>query len=57
MRSMTGQVAITTIVAEIIAGRNGRKLQSEAAINIPRSIIAKVVRVKSRLVAAADRSR
>src|SRR6516165_2357200 len=46
-RSMMGQVATTRVVAQMIAGRNGRKIQKQVAIIPPTKRTAKVVRVRS----------
>ena len=45
--SMIGQVATTRVVAQITAGRNGHKIQKEAAISPPTKRTARVVRVSS----------
>ena len=42
-----GQVATTSMVAQIVAAINGRKTQSEAAISSRMQMIASVVRVRS----------
>jgi len=45
---MTGQVATTTMVAQITADRKGRTIQNEAAIRMPIKSTARVVWVRSR---------
>jgi hypothetical protein len=44
---MIGQVATTKVVAQMIAGRNGRNIQKQAAIIPPTKRTARVVRVRS----------
>jgi hypothetical protein len=44
---MIGQVATTRVVAQMIAGKNGRKIQKQAAINPVTNSTASVVRVRS----------
>src|SRR6266851_6808092 len=44
---MIGQVATTSVVAQMIAGRNGRNIQKQAAISPPTKRTARVVRVRS----------
>src|SRR5215470_11582372 len=45
--SIIGHVATTKVVAQIIAGRNGHKIQNEVAISPPTKRTARVVRVSS----------
>src|SRR5215469_552161 len=46
-RSMIGQVATTSVVAQIKAGRNGHRIQNEVAISPATERTARVVRVSS----------
>src|SRR5262249_36014826 len=46
-RSISGQVATTSVVAQMIAGTNGRNIQTHAAIQTGTKRTAKVVRVRS----------
>jgi hypothetical protein len=50
IQRMIGQVAITIIVAQMAAGRNGQTTQNEARIRAPIKSTARVVRVRSRLI-------
>src|SRR5690348_6085714 len=45
--SMIGQVATTRVVAQMIAGKNGRNIQKQAAIKPVTNSTASVVRVRS----------
>ena len=47
-RSMSGHVATTIMVAQITAGRNGRKIQNEVAMSPTMQSTASIVRVRSR---------
>src|SRR5215831_13487788 len=44
---MIGHVATTSVVAQMIAGRNGRSIQKQAAISPATKRTARVVRVRS----------
>ena len=46
-RSISGQVATTTIVAQMVGPRKGRRIHSEPPISSPMKSTAKVVRVRS----------
>jgi len=48
-RSITGQVATTRVVAQIVAGKNGQTIQTEAAISPVTNRIARIIRTRSRL--------
>jgi len=48
MPSITGQVATTTMVAQITAGRNGRNIRNEAAIRPPMKRTPRVIWARSR---------
>ncbi len=45
---ITGQVATTTMVAQMMAGRKGRNIQNEAAIRPPMKRIPRVIWARSR---------
>jgi len=47
-RSMSGHVATAIMVAQMSAGRKGRKIQNEAAMSPPMNSTARVVRGRSR---------
>ena len=42
-----GQVVTTIIVAQIVAARNGRRIQSDATMRPPMMRVARTVRVRS----------
>jgi hypothetical protein len=48
MPSITGQVATTTMVAQITAGRNGLNIQNEAAIRPPMKRTPRLIWARSR---------
>ena len=52
---MSGQVATTIMIAQMIAPRNGRRIQSEAAISPPITITVSRMRVSSRPWSSATR--
>ena len=55
-RSINGQVATTKVVAQIVAGRNGHRIQNEVAISPVTNRIARMVRTRSRWPSAAGGS-
>ncbi len=55
-RSISGQVATTSVVAQIVAGTNGHRIQNEVAISPATNSTARMVRTRSSGFAGGGRS-